>query len=405
MKKSITAILVSLAITPLYAINPSEPDEKVMIQLMNQHMKEFASLEHQYFGDQVNLRFYKYNPGKLLHLPNGLKLTYGQIIMFAGDMFGDPDHPISTCPENKRLECFNLQFYALAAGGEKKGCANPREQAKNIIKYHEEIEQQLNEWRAEGKEDWDFYAEYGSAMNKKLNRLTCGGSFITDYLPFGTYLKLAEVNFDHFLPNALIAYKAGHQVALETAQLAYQQKQNGNADKAEQLLEIAYAQNAFANHYLSDSFAAGHIRTPRREIDNQVHLPAIFNLFIANLMHNEDNRLGLNVVNEEGMSWVAYGDDYVFKKEAELQRFIILQTLQRSADSIYETFESGTIPINFSELRLVPMVEKIEQLNQTSPLFKVENGTVLKRKNINDPYNFEWEEDWNGLITLLEYEL
>lgn len=377
--------------------------QELIAQLLEQQMKGFSGFEHQFLGDQVNLRFYSSNPGKLLHLSNGLALTYGQIVMLGGDLFGDPQHPISMCATDKRKACFKLQFDALAGDNDKNNCQSPRIQAENLIKYHEEVAQRLMEWRAQGKVDSEFYKENGSAINKTLNRLTCGGSFISDYLPFGNYLKLSETNFDHYQPASLIAYEVGHQVALNTALLGYQQKSKGNEIHAEQLLELAYAQNAFANHFLSDSFASGHVRTPRHEIEKQVYLPSILNLLLANLMHDEDNRLGLNVVNQEGNFWTAYGDNYLFTDQAELQRMILLQAMQRSANSIYDTFESGNFPEQFSELKLVPILEKVEQLNQTSPLFKVENGILLKRKDVHDPYDYQWTAHWSGLITLLEF--
>ena len=120
-------------------------------------------------------------------------------------------------------------------------------------------------------------------------------------------------------------------------------------------------------------------------------------------MHDEDNRLGLNVVNEEGTALIVYGDNYLFTQEAELQRIILVQAMQRSADSIYDSFISGKLPDDFSELKLVPLFEKIEQMEQSSPLFKFENGILLKRKNTHNPDDFEWTADWSGLLTLLEF--
>ena len=64
------------------------------------------------------------------------------------------------------------------------------------------------------------------------------------------YLRLAQLNLDHFGEDAHTAYSAGHYTAMSEAA-------NGN-------LEVAYAMNAFADHYLGDCFAAGHMRTPRR---------------------------------------------------------------------------------------------------------------------------------------------
>ena len=64
------------------------------------------------------------------------------------------------------------------------------------------------------------------------------------------YLGLAKINWDHFGADARTAYNAGHRTALEAAV-------KGD-------LEDAYTMNAFADHFLEDSFSAGHLRTPRR---------------------------------------------------------------------------------------------------------------------------------------------
>lgn len=75
-----------------------------------------------------------------------------------------------------------------------------------------------------------------------------------------SYLELAEINWDHFGDDALTAYSAGHEVALSKAY-------NGN-------LERAYTMNAFADHFLEDLFAAGHVRTPRRLLHSQNNISA-----------------------------------------------------------------------------------------------------------------------------------
>jgi hypothetical protein len=67
-----------------------------------------------------------------------------------------------------------------------------------------------------------------------------------------SYLRIAQLNLDHFGADARTAYNAGHTCALRTAAA-------GN-------LELAYAMNAFADHFLEDSFASGHMRTPRRAL-------------------------------------------------------------------------------------------------------------------------------------------
>ena len=61
---------------------------------------------------------------------------------------------------------------------------------------------------------------------------------------------------DHFGAYAWDAYKAGHYRALEIAKAG---------SKNEAKLGEAYLYDAFALHYLSDQFSAGHSRTPRME--------------------------------------------------------------------------------------------------------------------------------------------
>lgn len=412
MIKNIThASLLSLLLATQSFAEDLAPAKSITPQmsndLMEQHGPGFASLEHKHLGDMVRIYLPASSNGNgvpKLSLPNGIKLSYGEIVMYAGDMFGNHKYSVSSCKEKDRLHCFKLQFEALAVDNRnKKGCSNPVSQANNLIEYMATIENELAAARQNGMNDWDYYNKEDVAITKKLNILTCGGSAISAFIPAGNYIKLAQVNFDHFAPDSLIAYQTGHRYALETAMESYQKKEAGDIDGANKLLELAYAQNAFANHYLTDSFSAGHMRTPRRDIAREVNLPAALNLLLANLMHGEDNRMGINVVNAEGMSWVAYGDGYLYKPEAELQRGIIIDAMQRSADDIYTVYQTGIIPDVYPEMALFPDYEKINQLSRTAPLFKMEKGVLLKRVNSKNPYDFHWTKYWSGLLTLIEF--
>ncbi|UZP40450.1 hypothetical protein NXS19_008266 [Fusarium pseudograminearum] len=87
-----------------------------------------------------------------------------------------------------------------------------------------------------------------------------------------TFMQLLEGNVDHFAAEAQATYDAGHAVALELA--------------AEGNLEIALDFNGFADHFLEDSFAAGHIRVPRREIaeiakTNPISIPSFSKIMNA----------------------------------------------------------------------------------------------------------------------------
>lgn len=81
----------------------------------------------------------------------------------------------------------------------------------------------------------------------KLQKITLGRP---DHIP--SYLGLAKINLDHFGECARTAYNTGHATAIQKAI-------NGD-------LEGAYTLNAFADHFLQDSFSAGHLRTPRKDL-------------------------------------------------------------------------------------------------------------------------------------------
>ena len=113
----------------------------------------------------------------------------------------------------------------------------------------------------------------------------------------GRYLTLAAHNVSHFSNvldgrNNIDTWRAGHVAALALAAA-------GNANGA-------WAMNAVADHFLTDAFAAGHLRPDRGEqakttsgsIDSKLH-------------HDLDNKYGVEVYNLRGDHWIAYGDDHL----------------------------------------------------------------------------------------------
>lgn len=365
----------------------------------------FGGLEHRDLGENTTLKW-GHLPHSLannhLQLSNGLIVSYGELIMYAGDFFGNQNYPISTCRSKNKSSCFYKQFFTLDQSQ-----TNPYKNALTQIpkyrRYFNELSNSLKQAKVEGESEWEFYIKHGSDISKTLNRLSGGGSVISDYIPFGEYIKLANVNYDHFVPNALSAYRTGHKLALETAIKAHIADLSGDTDQAHNLLTKAYVMNGFSNHYLTDAMSTGHFRTPRLEIVKHVFLPKALCLLIANLMHDEDNRIGLNVTNQRGISWHAYGDGHLNMPEASQHLALIQQVVQESVNAIYEAFESGKMPEHFDEMTILPDYSNISQLNNHPPLFKWENNQLLKRKHnfdINDNHYTAW---WSGLITLMEF--
>ena len=85
----------------------------------------------------------------------------------------------------------------------------------------------------------------------------------TEKLVMDRYFELAGANVSHFAAggDALISYRDGHKTAIESAFMA------GAAGDDRKFL-AARTEEAFCNHYLTDMFAGGHVRTPRRDIQD-----------------------------------------------------------------------------------------------------------------------------------------
>ena len=96
------------------------------------------------------------------------------------------------------------------------------------------------------------------------------------------YYALAAANISHFSAGgtARNSYEVGHQQALASAFIA------GASGDAARWSE-AMMQEAFCNHYLSDMFSAGHVRTPRAAIKTwySEHFPNSVPQFITYMAH------------------------------------------------------------------------------------------------------------------------
>lgn len=210
--------------------------------------------EHRFLGDTVHVLKASANnqsgpsqdSAATLTLSNGLNVTYGEINGFAGDYFG-LDKPISSEPNIELMrETFRRWFDLLdfSPAGKLKAEA-----------IRNELSVMNNKALAVMRSGSDNAAAELAAVYRdtplditrleevsKDARWAIGSSF----------MQLLEANVDHFGAEARSTYDAGHSVALDLA--------------AKGELETALAVNGFADHFLQDSFAAGHIRVPRREI-------------------------------------------------------------------------------------------------------------------------------------------
>lgn len=243
--------------------------------------EEFEAAEHENIGNKVTLRFPDSGGGeqvvlgadRLLRLPNGVQLSFGQIIALAGDFYGVPEHPIidpSEKPEKRavgRRDRFTAAYSTLANANYKDINKELNEILKIMTEERSKIEAALES--KEGKvaisDDKgnnrtvpsEAYETLGHTLVEKWDKETGGYWAFGVPLIFGRIMKLAQNNHDHFLPFAKEAYLAGHELALEKAREATIAR---NLDQKIKVLEEAYAIDAFACHFLTDSFSSGHLR-------------------------------------------------------------------------------------------------------------------------------------------------
>jgi len=213
---------------------------------------EFEYKEHSYIGDAIKLTLVDGEPvaasSHRLRLPNGLDLTYGQINALAGDFYGTHD-PISDGRDDQdRSTRFLAAYDPLANGGPRQ----PKEAGDILDVLQAEIDA-VNTALVNHQNPSVTYSTLPD-VTSKLEEITSGRSGIP------SYLELARINWDHFGVDARTTYNTGHAIAIQRAI-------DGD-------LEGAYALNAFADHFLQDSFSSGHLRTPRRQLHKSLDLTA-----------------------------------------------------------------------------------------------------------------------------------
>ena len=185
------------------------------------------------------------NIGTQLTLSNGVQVPFGAIVALAGDYYGVPDKPIidieavgTNTDEPKRRQRFLAAYGTLGLG------TGDQIQVNKLVKMI--------------KEDQKAKVSGGTLhTNAEWDEATGGSWRLGVPVTYGTMMKLAVKNFDHFQPQATQAYLVGHALAIEKAREAA--KEVDSKVKMQKLMQ-AYSMEAFAGHYLTDGFSAGHIR-------------------------------------------------------------------------------------------------------------------------------------------------
>jgi len=247
----------------------------------------FGSSEHVAIGLRVDLKDIYPNSSLLEDMGN---VQFAHIIALAGDFYGVVNEPIAPSKETGGDEeedpllgeaRFLKAFNTLAEGD--------RDKLKGIIA---------------GIDKEYFAVYYGSLPNHCYS-----SEMLERYKELksikGDIDELLIDNSDHFSSNAQKAYLIGHELARKTAEKA---RREGNSQEKEKELKRAYAIDAFACHFLTDLFAAGHIRNQRGELELFLTSKLGLSSYLAKrcaailtaAQHEQDGSQGLNICNQIG---------------------------------------------------------------------------------------------------------
>jgi hypothetical protein len=346
----------------------------------------FEAAEHQDCDLDAVLRFSETEvvpaPRARLRLSNEVKLRYGEAISLFGDFYGIPGVRVGDG------EAQFMQVFGTFNRGD------PAEMCRILGAMGKE--RALVDG-AKGDDVTAAYAKAGQELNGAYNGATGGGSFISALFPRGRFLELAGVNFDHFGDDAVAAYRAGHAAACREAQKAAHASTPGDARR---LLELAYLMNACADHFLTDLFASGHLRVPRRALHQQISIGVVGDL-LAKRMHDEDNTRGLHVKNRRGEAWRAFGDQHFHAAENEIGRRLAREAVRTSAAEVWDAYRGNAEPAH-AALTLTPdLADALHRLDNHAPMFIVEGGTLKMRKDAYDLTCRQYTADFVGAWELL----
>lgn len=330
----------------------------------------FNGGEHARIGE-----FIKIDELRVLTLSNGVVIRFEEIIALAGDFYGLPHQPIIDPVDQEdsgRQQRFTDAYNTLARSSKDE---LQDELEKLLATLHKEIES-------------------GEEVAAKIwDEITGGIWFGGVPVKPGRMLKLAENNHDHFLPYAKHSYATGHQRAIEKAREAG----NCRREEAKRLLHEAFSMDAFACHFLTDSFASGHIRTPRVELGKGTKLGRDGHL-LCKYMHDEDNKFGLRVTNKRGDKWIAFGDGMLLKEKSKDNLRIAAEAVQNSVNQVYEAYRNpGNVLDPAVVIDLVPFVDQEEPNN--TPLFQVKGGKLHRRSDIYNLQSKKTTTNWWGPTT------
>lgn len=205
---------------------------------------------------------------------------------------------------------------------------------------------------------------------------------LTGFFNIPGYTEIVSQNYSHFGWNNMVAYVDNHGKALQLAKQAYNSKST-DAVMSARLLNTALVYNAYADHYLTDAFASGHIRVPRVQIKEWASnsLSGVFRSqrgdLLGMFLHNTESQNlrtrkeeGLRVKNSRGEMWMTRGDGHLNLLVPDQDPGIAepRRALAESFKDILVAYEYGDLPEGvYQAAEYVPFEADMPLIDKLSP--------------------------------------
>lgn len=279
---------------------------------------KFSSGEHEVLGDagfRKACTNYAVCSNRIFRLDGTKSFSYGELVAFSGDFYGTPD-----------------EIY--------------RETEKPFLTWkRNDVDDVKENFKKEITTIENFLHGHSDEQYPDFN--------LSSAWNYPDYLNLALANSPHFGFYNMKTYIKYHSLAMVQAKQAHDLL-SINANQAAVKLNEAIFTNAFADHFLTDGFASGHIRNPRVQILDWAKSQNLSDRAagtLAKILHDRDGEVresgehGLNVTNARGDDWLTRCDSQLFWKNTMEDKSIQLpiQAVEASVRELLDVYETGEI--------------------------------------------------------------
>ena len=397
--QDLTELPEEITIAPLSQLTTSDP-----------HHEGFETDEHIEIGNDAFKQFLETLPDEMaeevkaalqitiekddvlkLSVTDGLTLSAGEIVGLAGDFLGVPKKPISFGKDPDAKEARFLEAYETLID------PNNYDEIDEILAY---VKAQPKDPATEDTLVFQKLKDSAIVRNLRYAQIT-SASVLPGAFWHSRYPSLAANNFDHFGDEARVAFQTGYKLALDKVRFAKEKVEDPQTKRL--LLKQAFIYMLFACHFLTDLYAAGHIRTPRKQILNWVagnkdldntpeDLTTISAIrrgiagMLAKKMHDEDCKKGIFVESEKThKKWPAFGDGVYAKEENEKNAKKVCKAVLKVLSDIIHVYNGKSPEFDLSLAGDIPKADEETNKNcNLLPLYKVENNQLMVRTENNN---------------------